>query len=246
MSGVNGSSRTGVVVLAMVLGLVPIVRDAGAADPVDAVMQSWDVERAIELVIELRGDVDAHDGGCALTLARADLAVASMLRVELEAKPREDRDERRVLGLRIDVHAEEGLDALAQCRDTSERWRIEADLLATMIRSDYRAKKFEKRLKEAIDRALALDESNALAWVASAKPFLFADERHGGDLEEAVRRLGHALELQPGLESALVLRAYAHEQLGRPEAARADLEEVLRLNPECRPARLARSAESTS
>lgn len=224
------------------LGLVSSGLSAEPDDAVDAAMRSWDVQKATEMVVDLRPEA----GPCATDLARADLAVASMLRVEFEAEPDGRREARRVLGQRIDVYAEEGLEALADCPESSERWRIEADLLATMIRSNFRAKKYEDRLKGAIDRALELDETNARAWVSSAKPFLYAEERHGGDPVEAVRRLDRALELHPDLESALVLRAYAHDLLGRPEAARADLDRALRLNPQCRPARSARDRDSGS
>jgi tetratricopeptide (TPR) repeat protein len=105
-----------------------------------------------------------------------------------------------------------------------------------MIRSDFRAKKYEQSFRAAVDRALGLDPGNARAWVSSAKPYLFAEPEHGGDVAEALRRLGRALELDPLLESARLLRAVAYDKSGDPAAAERDWQAALRANPECRPA----------
>ncbi len=178
----------------------------------------------------------ATDAGHRELLARAALLVAEMTRMVFESTPEAKRPERRALGVVIDEAADEGLESLKDLPETSERRRLEADLLATKIRSDFRGKKYGKKMKKAGARALELDPSNVLALVSRAKPFLFADSRHGGDLEEAIRILTQALTLEPGLESALLLRALAYEKLGRNEASRKDLETVLRANPQCRPA----------
>ncbi len=170
---------------------------------------------------------------------RASLAVAEILRIEWEQTPSSESARRRELGSRIDATAEEGLGVVAQLPDSSERERMRADLLATMIRSDFRAKKYESQFLAAAGRSLELDEGNARAWVTAAKPFLFAAPEHGGDLAEALRLLNRALELDPGLESALLLRALANERLGEADAAETDLRAALDHNPDCLPARRA-------
>ena len=82
----------------------------------------------------------------------------------------------------------------------------------------------------------APDAGNPRAWVTAAKPLVFAGPKRGGDLDEAVRLLDQALELEPGLESALLLRALVWERRGDQERATADWQAALDTNPQCRPA----------
>jgi tetratricopeptide (TPR) repeat protein len=168
--------------------------------------------------------------------ARAALAVAELLRIEFEELAPGEAEQRRILGQRIDAAAEDGLQALEVLPESSELQRTRADLIATMIRSDFRAKKHEQAFRAAVERSLELDQRNARAWVSSAKPYLFAEPEQGGDVTEALRRLDRALELDPLLESARLLRAVAHDKAGDPEAAERDWQAALRANPQCRPA----------
>lgn len=170
-------------------------------------------------------------------LVRASLAVAELLRIEFEEWPEGDRDGRRTTGTRIDVAAEEGLAILDSLPETSDNARRRADLIATKIRSDFRARKYRDDFDRAVARALELDPDNARAWVAKAKPYLFASPEHGGDVAEAVRLLSRALEIEPGLESARLLRAEAYARLGDDDAAAADWRAALASNPHCTPAR---------
>ncbi len=184
-----------------------------------------------------RAAAEAGDPAARFVHARACLLTAELLRVTWEAADPSARDTRQKLGARIDVAAQEGLAELEELPDSSERSRVEADLLATMIRSDFRARRLEARLRAAIDHALALDPDNARAQTSAAKPLLFADAKHGGDPHAALEVLDHALRLDPELESARLLRAVAWEKLGEPAKAEADWKEALRRNPACEPAR---------
>lgn len=167
---------------------------------------------------------------------RASLAVSELLRLDFERLGEKSAEQRRILGQRIDATAGEGLEVLAGLPESSEHQRIRADLIATMIRSDFRAKKYESEFKAAVGRALELDDANARAWVSAAKPYLFAPPERGRDLAEAIRLLDRALVLDPGLEPALLLRAHAHDQLGEAAAAERDWREALRVNPDSAPA----------
>ncbi len=231
-------------VLACVLGIsggsAAADRDGGLANDLEAAVRSWDVEAVTVVLSKLRSAPAGGGTPSRVELrVRAGLALAGLLRVEFEDTSKGERSARQLIGQRIDVAAGEALRLLADLPESSERYRIEADLLATMIRSDFRAKKYRKDLEAAVTRALELDENNALAWVTAAKPFLFAGPKHGGDLDEAVRLLGRALELAPGLESALLLRAHAYNELGETELAVADWSVALDKNPACAPARKA-------
>jgi len=168
----------------------------------------------------------------------AGLLAAELLRDRFEQTPSKDRT-RDKLGDRIDAIAQESLGMIGSLPESSERHRIEADLLATLIRSDFRAKKYEKRFRAAFGRALELDPKNPRAIVSSAKPFLFAPPGRGRDLKEGIQLLDRALELDPRLETALLLRARAREELGDRTGAKQDWRALLAMNPDCVPARRA-------
>lgn len=204
----------------------------------DEAVRRYDLAAATTALSEVRlARVSGADTAALRELhVRASVAVAELLRLEFEELGDGDPQERRVLGQRIDATAEEGLALLAELPESSDSQRMRADLVATMIRSDFRAKKFEPQLKRAVERALALDDGNARAWVSAAKPLLFAPPEQGRDLAEGIRLLDRALELAPNLESALLLRAYAHEQAGDVAAAERDRRSALRVNPDSRPA----------
>ncbi len=227
--------------IAALLTLVPAVALAGGlctTESIEAAQRGYDLEAArttlahCELEAPVKTDDHHHE-----RVARAALLVAELHRIDFEAVHTKDRSKRRTLGTLIDDAADTGLESLKGLPETSERLRLEADLLATKIRSDFRAKKYGNKMKAAAARALELDPSNVLAMVSQAKPLLFAEARHGGDLDEAVRRLGQALAIEPTLESALLLRALAFDDLGQSEASRKDLKAALAGNPLCRPAR---------
>lgn len=207
-------------------------------ESITAAQLTYDLEAAIPVLeaCELEAPVRTGDPHREL-VGRAALLVAELHRIDFEAVPKSERPARRALGILIDAAADTGLKSLKNLPETSERLRLEADLLATKIRSDFRAKKYGKKMKAAAARALELDPSDARAIVSQAKPFLFAETRHGGDLDEAIRLLGEALAIEPTLESALLLRAFAFERQGKTEASRKDLTAALATNPQCRPAR---------
>lgn len=234
--------------LALCMTLAPVVSTAGelcSTTAINAARRAYDLaasETAFE-ACELEAPVRTDDAHREL-VARAALLVCELYRIDFEDTPDGQPAIRRMLGEMIDNAADSGLHSLNGLPETSERLRLEADLLATKIRSDFRAKKYGKKMKAAATRALQLDPTNALAIVNQAKPFLFAEVRHGGDLEEAVRLLDESLAIAPGLERALLLRALAFERLGRPDASQRDLKTALKNNPQCRPAeqRLGNSA----
>jgi len=203
----------------------------------DIAVRSYDVAAATTVLSEARvARASSGSPQLAELYARTALAVAELLRIEFEGLAPSEAEQRRLLGLRIDATVEDGLQVLDGLAETSELQRTRADLIATMIRSDFRAKKYEQAFRAAVERALELDQSNARAWLTSAKPYLFAKPEHGGDVAEALRRLDRALALDARLEPALLLRAFAHEKAGNPGAAERDWQAALRANPQCRPA----------
>ena len=171
--------------------------------------------------------------------ARARLLCAELYRIEFEQLPESAVKERREIGKTIDVHAEAGMLLLESLPDTSEKFRIRADLLGTMIRSNYRAGKMKGEMKAAVDEALRLDPANAKAIVSQAKMLIFNPSASDSELREGEALVRRALEIDPALEQARLLQAHAMERLGEREKAVAIWEACLQANPACTPARKA-------
>lgn len=180
-----------------------------------------------------------------LALAQAALLAATLKRLEfgIEEDDLKYKDKRN-LGKEIDTIADVGQAAIAQLPESSEKYRMMADLYGAMIRTDFQGKRYGDKMTEAAEKAITLDEKNPLALVTGSKRLIFAKERRGGDMEKGFERLNRALEIDPTCVSALVLRGYAHERNKDLAAARKDWEAALALNPHCRPAKesLARTA----
>ena len=191
---------------------------------------------SLESVNGLISDMTAEDvAEPPAALAEAYLIKAELLRFEWETLP-EDSDGREQVADELDAAAWAGVERCELLSVSSEALRLRADLLGTLIRSRYRAKKHRAEMEADAERAIELDSENARAYVSKAKPLLFAGERHGGDVEAAIELLDEALKLDNSLESAKLLRAYGLEQLDERDAALAAYREILQSNPQCRPA----------
>lgn len=167
--------------------------------------------------------------------ARAALTVCEFKRYDY-GKKETPALEKRTLGRIIDDFAGKAHVLLDSLPDSSEKFRLKADLWGTMIRTDYQGKRFGNDMDNAAKKALQLDENNPNAHITISKRMIFAPERRGGDLENAVNHLTRALELDPTLQQAHILRGIAYEKLGDLERAKADWNAALEQNPKCRPA----------
>ena len=179
-------------------------------------------------------------------LGQASLLVAELYRIDFEEAKEAGRPEKRELGKLIDAAAQEGLSALQPVPPDSEVYRMQADLVGTMIRSDFQAQKHHAKMDDLIAKALTADPKNARAYVTASKPFLFAPEHHGKDLAKGIEKLNQALALDPTLESALLLRAFAYEHQGARDRAIVDWKAALAHNPTCKPALAKVSGEKPS
>lgn len=169
------------------------------------------------------------------SLAYAALYLSELRRIVFEEDAVEPA-KRRALGKAIDNSAKIGHAALDTLPDTSEKFRIRADLYALMIRTNYQGKKYGKKMEAAQKKALELAPDNPNAHVTASKRLLFATERRGGNLKGALIHLNRACELDATNEMAILLRGIAHEKLGDYEAAKKEWYRVLELNPSSRPA----------
>lgn len=201
--------------------------------------QHYDRDAAQALLDEVTESLGEDCTDCEEALVfqvRSALLVAELSRIEFEAAPEDDNALRRELGEQIDAAAETGLEVLDRLPESPETLVGRADLYGTMIRSKYRAVKFRRKMKSAIEDARALDPSNPDADMSEARLLLFAPENHGGDLEAATALLDKYLAQRPGDERGLLLKAHACILSSDPAQAEALWERVLLQNPDCAPA----------
>lgn len=203
----------------------------------EAARSSYDAARAEAAMHMIKAQVedDSTPEGKWL-LAEAALAAAELHRLDYERNDLRFA-QRRDLGDRIDEAAKLGHDILEGLEDTSEKYRMTADLWGTMIRSDFRGKRYGDKMQRAADKALELDPKNPDAYVTVCKRALYAPQKRGGDLDLALEYLEKALDLDPDHQAALILRGIAHERRGEIDAAVADWRNVLQLNPSSIPAK---------
>ena len=209
-------------------------REVTLEDTLERARSSYDLQAAETVRQATASDESAaqHE----ITHVEACLLVAELHRIEFENAAASDHIARRRSGEVIDAAAREGLAALEDLDSTSETLRLEADLLATLIRSKFRGKKYKKPMERAAREALVLDARNARALVSLAKPLLFTPGRNEDDLKAGLDLLLEALEIEPSLETAYLLKGRALDELGRTAEAAAAWRRALEINPESRPA----------
>ncbi len=195
--------------------------------------RTYDLAAAQSLVSALA----VSDAADALELRiKGTLLVAELLRMEFSYVPERETKTRRALGEEIDAAADGGLADVDGLPESSEKYRIRADLLGTKIRSNYRAGKFKGAMNGAIEKALALDPQNARAHISKAKTLLFRPSPSENEIREALVLLESAHTLDASLEQARLLQAYGHEQLGETDVAVAIWKQCQEANPDCLPA----------
>ncbi len=219
--------------IALFVGLGSTAFASDWQERLETIRRSYSLESVNELIAGMTADQGAGDP---TAVAEAYLIKAEILRFEWETLP-EDAEERERVADELDAAAWAGIERCRLLSASSETFRLHADLLGTLIRSRYRAKKHRAEMEADAQLAIELDSKNARAYVSKAKPFLFASERHGGDIEAAIELLDTALELDDSLENAKLLRAYGLEQLDERDAALAAYREIVQRNPQCRPAK---------
>jgi tetratricopeptide (TPR) repeat protein len=237
--------KKGLLAFALVISCVAMGRglpsacaapNADLATRVTQVDRDGDLDGALALIQELQEAV-AKDPSpeTYLLLGRACLTVAELRRYAYEKATDMDPRDRRLLGREGDEVARIGHDAMDALPDTmSEKWRIKADLYATMIRSLYKGEKFVNEMDAAMEEALELDPKNPNALLTATKRPLFAEEKHGGDPKKALELIGRVLEIDPNMELAIAFRGVAYEKLGQMDKALADWRRALELNPKSR------------
>ena len=185
----------------IVVGLAVASAGAGAAGSaaelartLDEAARRYDVDAVARVQSEARTLYRQQPSEAAADLlVRSSLEVAELLRIEFEEWPEGDPEGRRIAGQRIDAAAEEALAVLSALPETSDNARRRADLVATMIRSDFRGKKYRDDFDRAVARALELDPRVPWALAILANSYEGVDH----DWERAEDAWRKAYELQP-------------------------------------------------
>jgi len=226
------------IVFAPLLILLAASSEEALEKNLSEVEMRYDIALAQEFVADVRTErEETPTPGLDVLLAKGLLALAELHRIEFEALDEAERTKRRAIGKQIDDAADKALAIVDATDESSDQQRILSDLLAVKIRSNYQAKKYRKRMERAAARALELDSNNAAAYISASKSYLYADEKHRGDVNKAIELLETARELDPTSEKALLLLAYAHEKKDDTDHAKELFENALQENPHCRPAR---------
>ena len=200
----------------------------------EQVQREYDLPLAEALMGELQFFVKENPGDeSRMALARVALLVAELRRIDYETTDVDPR-EKRLLGRTIDEAARIGHEVLNKVPNISEKWRIKADLIGTMIRSKYKGNKYGGEMDKATEKALELDPESANAIVTGSKRGLFANRGQGGDVPAALKMLNRALGIDPDHERALIFRGIAYEKLGNDDLAEEDWKRALELNPHSR------------
>ena len=195
----------------------------------------YDLEGAEKLYEEAKVLVlDSPSAETNLTLGKAALLLAEFRRYEYEKHTELLARDRRRIGRTVDDAARVGHDALNTLENSSEKFRMKADLWALMIRSKYQGQKYVQEMEKAEKRALAMDPNNANAHVTASKMPLFATKKRGGDIALALDHLNRALEVDPNHEVALVFRGIAYDKLDQRDRGVAELRRALEINPNSR------------
>ena len=195
----------------------------------------YDLEEAEKLYEEAKVLVlDSPSPETNLTLGRAALLLAEFRRYEYEKHTELLARDRRRIGRTVDDAARVGHEALNTLENSSEKFRMKADLWALMIRSKYQGQKYINEMEKAEKRALAMNPNNPHAHVTASKMPLFATKKRGGDLALALDHLNRALEVDPDHEVALIFRGIAYDKLDQRDRAIAEVKRALEINPNSR------------
>ena len=108
--------------------------------------------------------------------------------------------EKRLLGRTIDEAARIGHQALNKAPTVSEKWRIKADLIGTMIRSKYKGNKYGGEMDKATEKALELDPDNPRIMHELARNYI-----RSGNNTRAVAMFGQLIRHEPDNELALFI-----------------------------------------
>jgi len=226
--------------LALLAAVFPLTISAEGPKELDILRiearRNFDIQASREVLDKLiacaEGSTDKSDSKA---LAYAALAFAELQRLKYEENDAEPK-ERRAMGKSIDEAAVVGRAALDNLEESSETFRVRADLFALMIRTDYQGKRYAKKMDKASAMALELDENNPHAHVTASKKLVFAKKSRGGNLPEGLEHLNTAIRLDDTHEMALILRGSAFEKMEDYAAAKADWTRAVQLNPKCNPA----------
>ncbi|MFP6583780.1 MAG: hypothetical protein VCD00_14670, partial [Candidatus Hydrogenedentota bacterium] len=96
----------------------------------------------IEMAIATRDSLSEQKMSNTILYAEVCLLIAELYRIDYEDTPNDEGGKRRSLGKEIDEATDKGLSSLAELEDSSERYRVKADLIGCKMRTKFKARKY--------------------------------------------------------------------------------------------------------
>jgi tetratricopeptide (TPR) repeat protein len=133
--------------------------------------------------------------------------------------------------------AESGIDAIKNALraqdNSSEYHRLLGELCGQVLPANPMAGalKYGPCARDEINRALELDNKNALAYVSRGVGNYYLPPQLGGSLEDAIKDFDRAIALNPRLDEAYLWKGIALRKNKQLAAAREALETAWKLNP---------------
>ncbi len=158
-----------------------------------------------------------------------NLALAQSYAAEVAMEARDKR--------KSEKYAEDGIEsaqkAVALNGGSAEYHRLYGDLCGQVIPANplMGALKYGQCAKDEIDKAIALDNKLALAYVSRGVGNFYLPASMGGSVDNALKDFDKAIALNPKLDDAYIWKGVALRKVNRNAEAHQALVEALKLNP---------------
>ena len=209
-------------IAAAVCGVLPF--QASARTPLEDARDRQDGAALDRSIAELRA---ASANGQPQALYQLATAYSYAAEVAIEVKDK----------AKAETLAESGIDAIKNAlrtrENSSEYHRLLGELCGQVIPANpiAGALKYGSCARDEIDKALELDNKNALAYVSRGVGNYYLPPALGGSLDAAVKDFDAAIALNPQLDEAYLWKGIALRKNKQLAAARTALETAWKLNP---------------
>jgi len=166
---------------------------------------------------------DANNARCYYDLGRTDSYLAQAKERRSDKKAAQRAIDSAIENARRSIDLDDGsANAHALLADLYGRKIGYGGMLAGM--------RYGPKAEGEANRALQLDANNACAYVVLGRRHLYAPKVFGGDVDKAIESFRKATALDPGFDEGFVWLAIAYGRKADSSAARAALDDALRLN----------------
>jgi len=216
-------SIRGICVLACLTGCIWA---GGSTNDLKAARDRQDLPALDHYIAEYQSAVKANPQSAD---AEYDLALAQSYAAEVAMELRDKR--------KSEAYAEGGMDPIQKATDlnanNAEYHRLHGALCGQVIPASplMGTLKYGPCAKDEIDKAIALDNKLALAYVSRGVGNFYLPASMGGGLDIALKDFDTAIALNPKLDEAYLWKGVTLRKANKDVEARQAFEEALKLNP---------------